>query len=45
MKTSSCLRDDGGGNLILTVHSKTDQNGSMISKFVLARKDVEVDAS
>jgi hypothetical protein len=28
----SCLRDDGGGNLLLTLLSKTDGSGSMIFK-------------
>ena len=29
-RTSTCLRDDGGGNLLLTLLSKTDNSDSMI---------------
>jgi hypothetical protein len=36
----SCFRDVGGGNLFLTLVSKTDQSGSMVFDYV-ARKDVE----
>jgi hypothetical protein len=38
------LRDDGKGNLLLTLLSKTDHGGSMTISLVivLAREDVEV---
>ena len=41
--SSSCLKDDGG-NLLLTLLSKTDHSGLMIFKLgdVLARKDVKM---
>ena len=41
--SSSCLTDDGG-NLLITLLSKTDHSGSMILclVIVLAREDVEV---
>jgi hypothetical protein len=30
--SSSCLRDDGGGNMCVNLHSKTDHSGSMTFK-------------